>query len=62
MNLLFRDVVNVLEVSRLVVLAHVLESEFPELFVFVGVQFDMISRVFVASTVSEPYIESSIGQ
>ena len=62
MNFLFRDIVNVLEVCRLIVLSHVLESELPEFFVFVWIVFYMLSRMLVASTVSEPNIKSSISQ
>lgn len=62
MSLLFCYAVHVGEEGREVVVSHMLESEFPKLFVFVGVVFGMVSRVLVTSAVSQPNIIAFIGE
>lgn len=62
MNLLLGVVVNIPEGSRKIMVGHMLESEFPKLFILVGIQSSMISRMFVASAVSEPNIIPFVGQ
>lgn len=56
------DLVHILENCWKVVIGHVLEGEFPELFAFVWVKFSMVSRMFIPSTVAHPYVVSFVGQ
>lgn len=62
MHLLASVVVHVLESGWQIKVGHVLESEFPKLFVLVGIVFDMRSWVLVTATVAKPNIIPAIGK
>jgi hypothetical protein len=61
-DLLVSHIVNISEKGREVVVSHMLEGEFPKLFVFVRIKSCMITRVLIASTVSCPDIISFVCQ
>lgn len=54
-------VVDVSKNCREIKVSHMLESELPELFIFVWVIFGVVSWMFVSSTITEPDIISSVG-
>ncbi len=60
MRFLVGNFVHISEKSRKVVVSHVLEGEFPKLFIFVRVKFSVIPRVLVSSAVSQPNIVAFI--
>jgi len=52
---------NVAEGCRQIIIGHMLESERPKLFVFVGVEFGVVARVLVTTTVAHPHVETFVG-
>jgi hypothetical protein len=54
--------IDVFEEVGEVEIGHVLESEFPEFGIFIGIERGVISGVFVASVVSEPDVVALIGE
>ena len=54
--------IDILEDCWEIIICHMLESEFPKLFVFVWIVFSMIAGVFIASAVAKPDIISFVGQ
>lgn len=59
-HFLFGMVVDELEDGGEVVVGHVLESEFPELFIFIRVVLDMLSGVLVAPAITQPDVISLV--
>lgn len=53
---LLGDIVYIGEDSRKIIVGHMLEGELPKLFVFIGIVFGVVSRVFVTSAVTKPNI------
>lgn len=62
MRLLLRDIVDIGEQCRQVVIGHMLEGKLPKLFVLVWVVLRMVPRVLVSSAVAQPHIVSLVRQ
>ena len=56
------DFIDVGEEGRQIVVGHVLEGEFPKLFVFVRVVLGVVTGVFVSAVVAQPDIVSSVSE
>lgn len=61
-HLLACDFIDVGEEGREVEIGHMLETEFPEQFVFVWVVFGVVAGVLVAAVVAQPHVEPSVGE
>lgn len=62
MRLLLRDVVDVGEKCRQVVVCHMLEGKLPKLFVLVWVVLGMVPGMLVSSAVAQPHVVSLVRQ
>jgi hypothetical protein len=61
-NFLLGDAIHIGEDSWKVKVCHVLKSKLPKLFIFIGVIFGVIPRVFITSAVAQPDVIASICQ
>lgn len=61
-NFLPSNAIDMLENSRKIIISHMLEGKLPKFFIFIGVVFGVITRMFVASAVTEPYIIATVGE
>jgi hypothetical protein len=52
---------NITEGCWQVIISHMLKSERPKLFVFVGIEFSVVARVLVTTTVAHPHVEAFVG-
>lgn len=61
-NSLFGNTIDIGKNGWEIIVCHVLEGEFPKLFIFIRIVFGMISRVLIPSAVSKPNVIPFIRQ